>query len=156
MKKTFIIAIFISMAVGCQEKNERLKREGEPDIIFVEPEDDEMNVAIENARKSFKKEFHPALMSNNPNFSNFAIKQRYELPNGSGEHIWIGDILFKNNKYYGIVHNEPFESIGVKFGDSVIVNLDNLSDWMYNDKNVVKGAFTKKVLRKTMTEEEKR
>ncbi len=48
------------------------------------------------------------------------------------------------------------EPINVKFGDKVFVDIDNLSDWMYYDKNIVKGAFTVKVLRKNMTYEEKK
>ncbi|WP_312075303.1 DUF2314 domain-containing protein [Chryseobacterium sp.] len=156
MKKIITIAIFSFITFSCQEKKERIKREGEPDMILVKSEDDEMNSAIDNAKKTFKSEFHTALLSENPDFVNFAIKQRFDLPDNNGEHIWIGNITFKNNKYYGIVHNDPYEQIGVKLGDSVTVNIENLSDWMYYDKNIVKGAYTVKLLRKTMTDEEKK
>lgn len=77
------------------------------------------------------------------------------MPDNNGEHIWIGDITFKNGKYSGVIHNEPYEPIGVKLGDTVDVDIYNLSDWMYHDKNIVKGAYTVKVLRKSLTEEEK-
>ena len=156
MKKLFIVALFSFMIASCQEKRERIKREGEPDITLVNSDDEEMNSAIENARLTFEKEFRTALLSKNTNFSNFFIKQRYALPNNDGEHIWVGDIEFKDGIYSGIINNEPNRSIGVKFGDTVIINVDNLSDWMYYDKNIVKGAYTVKVLRKTMTAEEKK
>jgi len=154
MKKIFIIAIFGFITAGCQEKRERITRGDQDDLVLVETEDDEMNAAIANAKSTFNKDFHTALLSKNPNFSNFAIKQRFELPDGAGEHIWIGEIEFKKGKYLGVIQNEPYENIGVKLGDSVQINIDNLSDWMYYDKNIVKGAYTVKVLRKTMSEEE--
>lgn len=156
MKKIFIIGIFTLVFASCENKKERVQREGEPDVVMVETEDSEMNKAIENARKTFKSDFHPALMSKNADFSNFTIKQKFDTPDGSGEHIWIGDIVFDNGEYHGIVHNEPINPLDIKLGDNVVVNLDNLSDWMYYDKNIVKGAYTVKVLRKTMTEEERK
>lgn len=156
MKKIFIIAVISFITVCCQEKKERIEREGEPPVVLVKSEDDEMNIAIENANKTFGQDFHTALLSKNPNYSNFTIKQRFDLPNNRGEHIWIGDITFKNGKYSGVIQNEPYEQIGVKLGDTVDVNIDNLSDWMYYDKNIVKGAYTVKVLRKSLTDEEKK
>ena len=95
------------------------------------------------------------MISKNPDFSNFAIKQRFDTPEG-GEHIWIGDIVFDNGKYRGTVQNEPVNPLDVKIGDEIVVNVDNLSDWMYYDKNIVKGAYTVKVLRETMSDEEKK
>lgn len=156
MKKIFIIAVLSFITAGCQEKSEKIVRDGEPPVVLVKSEDDEMNSAIENAKKTFNKEFHTALLSKNPNYSNFTIKQKFDLPNDSGEHIWIGDINFKDGKYSGVIQNEPYEQIGVKLGDTVDVNIDNLSDWMYYDKNIVKGAYTVKVLRKSLTDEEKK
>lgn len=68
----------------------------------------------------------------------------------------IPDITFKKDKYCGVIQNEPYEAIGVKVGDTVAVNINNLSEWMYYDKTVIKGAYTVKLLRKTMTDEEKK
>ncbi|MCX8525143.1 DUF2314 domain-containing protein [Chryseobacterium formosus] len=157
MKKIIIVAAISLFAVSCENnKREKVQREGEPDVIFVENQDNEMNEAIENAKKTFKTDFHRALLSKNPNFSNFVVKQRFDTPDGGGEHMWIGDIVFDNGKYRGIVQNEPMQPLDVKLGDEVVVNIKNLSDWMYYDKNIVKGAYTVKVLRKTMTDEEKK
>ena len=157
MKKIFLIGVFSLVISSCENNNrEKVQREGEPDVVLVENQDNEMNSAIENAQKTFKTDFHQALLSENPNFSNFVIKQRFDTPDGGGEHMWIGDIVFDNGKYHGIVQNEPMQPLDVKLGDKVVVNVDNLSDWMYYDKNIVKGAYTVKVLRKTMTAEEKK
>lgn len=150
-----IIGIISLVISSCENKRERIQREGEPEVLLVESEDAGMNAAIENAKKTFKTNFHPALISKNPDFSNFAIKQRFDTPEG-GEHIWIGDIVFDNGKYRGILQNEPVNPLDVKIGDEIVVNVDNLSDWMYYDKNIVKGAYTVKVLRETMSDEEKK
>lgn len=155
MKKTLIIGIISLVISSCENKRERIQREGEPEVLLVESEDAGMNAAIENAKKTFKTNFHPALISKNPDFSNFAIKQRFDTPEG-GEHIWIGDIVLDNGKYRGTVQNEPVNPLDVKIGDEIVVNVDNLSDWMYYDKNIVKGAYTVKVLRETMSDEEKK
>lgn len=157
MKKIFLIGIFSLVISSCENsKRERVQREGESDVIYVENEDNEMNQAIENAQKTFKTDFHSALISKNPDFSNFTIKQRFDTSDGGGEHIWIGDIVFDNGKYRGTVQNEPVNPLNVKIGDEIVVNVDNLSDWMYYDKNIVKGAYTVKVLRETMSDEEKK
>lgn len=156
MKKIVIITVLSFIILSCENKRERVRRDGEPDVVLVKTEDDEMNIAIENAKKTFKTDFHKALLSKNPDFSNFVIKQRFDVANGGGEHIWIGDIVFDKGEYQGIIQNNPMEPINVKLGDKVFVDIDNLSDWMYYDKNIVKGAFTVKVLRKNMTYEEKK
>jgi len=156
MKKLLIIAGLALLTVSCDSKKERVQRgDGEPDVIMVQNEDNEMNGAIANAQKTFTTDFHQALLSKNPNFSNFTVKQRFDTSDGGGEHIWIGNITFDHGKYHGIVHNDPVEPLDIKLGDKVVVNVENLSDWMYYDKNIVKGAYTVKVLRKNMSEEEK-
>lgn len=158
MKKILFVTVLSFTTICCQNKKERdrVQRVGEPDVVLVESKDNEMNTAIEKAKKTFKTDFHNALLSKNPDFSNFTVKQRFDVPDGDGEHIWIGDIVFHDGKYSGIVQNDPVETIDVKLGDEVVVNTDNLSDWMYYDKNIVKGAYTVKVLRKTMTDEERK
>ena len=88
MKKIFITVLFLLIAVSCENKREKVQRDGEPDVVLVETEDNEMNTAIESAKKTFKSDFHQALLSKNPNFSNFTIKQKFDTPSGGGEHIW--------------------------------------------------------------------
>nr|WP_314499827.1 DUF2314 domain-containing protein [uncultured Chryseobacterium sp.] len=154
MRRILMMAGIYLLVVSCENKRERVERDGKQEVVLVESKDGEMNAAIEKARKTFKSDFHQALLSENPNFSNFTVKQRFDTPNGGGEHIWIGDIIFRDGKYHGIIQNDPVEPINVKLGDKAVVNSDNISDWMYYDRNIVKGAFTIKVLRKTLTEEE--
>ena len=55
---------------------------------------------------------------------------------------------------FGFVENDPVTVTQIKLGDSVKVDFDKISDWMYYDKNVVKGAFTVRVMRANMSEAE--
>lgn len=155
MKKVIFICLLAFM-INCQEKREKLKRGGQPDVMYFKNSDEEMNVAVKNAQKTLS-EFQKAIQSKNPSYSNFTLKQEFDTSDGGGEHIWIGDIQLKDGKYYGIVQNEPVDTeISVKLGDSIEVPIDKISDWMYNDKNIVKGAYTIKVVRKYMSPEEKK
>lgn len=155
MRKIIAICILSLFTMSCNDSiKKKLERKGEPDVLYVESANDEMNFAITKAKETFP-EFEKAFQSDNPNFENFTIKQKFETSDGGGEHIWIGDLKFKDGQYFGIVQNEPIDVKEIKLGDSVKVSLTNMSDWMYNDKKIVKGAYTIKVLRKYMTEEEK-
>ena len=137
-----------------RKKDEVIKRENEPDIHLLEGEDNEMNSAIENAQKSLYK-FKKAITSENPNYYNFALKERFNTSDGGGEHIWISEIQYDNEKYYGIVDGKPISTKEVKFGDTIEVKYQDITDWMYFDKNIVKGAFTTKVLRTRMSQQER-
>jgi uncharacterized protein YegJ (DUF2314 family) len=155
MKKVVVICLLAFM-INCQEKRDKLKREGEPDVMYFKNSDEEMGAAVKNAQETLS-EFQKAIQSRNPNYSNFTLKEKFDTSDGGGEHIWIGDIQFKDGKYYGIVQNEPVDTrILVKLGDSIEVPIERISDWKYNDKNIVKGAYTIKVVRKYMSPEEKR
>lgn len=139
--------------IGCQKKYEILKRDGKTKTMKVSNSDNAMNLAITKAQETLP-EFKKALESNNPNYSNFALKQRFDDSDGGGEHIWIGEIEMRNGKYFGFVVNDPVSITQIKLGDSVEVVLDKISDWMYYDKNFVKGAFTVRVMRSNMSEAE--
>ncbi len=54
MKKIVIITVLSFIILSCENKRERVRRDGEPDVVLVKTEDDEMNIAIENAKKTFK------------------------------------------------------------------------------------------------------
>lgn len=154
MKKIITIIFLSALSMSCQDKHKTLEREGEPDVVYFENTDAEMNVAVKDAQKSLP-EFTNALQSNNANYSNFTLKQRFDTSDGNGEHIWIGDIVLRNGKYFGFVQNNPVDVKDLKLGDSVEVINDQISDWMYYDGNKVKGAFTVKVMRKFMSPIEK-
>jgi len=93
---TFLLMLFIIFS--CQKKDEVVKRENEPDVHILEGEDTEMNNAIENAQKSLYQ-FKNAIKSENPNYYNFALKERFNTNEG-GEHIWISEIQYIDDDFW--------------------------------------------------------
>ena len=152
--KFSICILLCSALLSCQKKDKIVKRDNEPDVHLLQREDNEMNTAIENAQKSLYK-FKEAIESHNPDYYNFALKERFNTAGSGGEHIWISRVEYFDNKFYGIVSDEPISTMEVKLGDTIEVNPKNITDWMYFDKKIVKGAYTTKVLRKRMSQQER-
>ncbi len=148
------LLILIGLA-GCNNnQTTKTEREGEPTIYSVTDNDTEMNEAIKTANQTLDQ-FNVALISSNPDLQYFALKTRFKTPNG-GEHIWVSNITFEDNKYYGVVDNLPESTTDVKIGDTIQIVKDNISDWMYVDNQKLLGGFTIRLLRKRMTELERK
>ena len=156
MKLKICTLLFLTSTLICvaQATTTKTVREGEPDVYTINDTDTAMNAAVKEANKSFRN-FEKALQGKNPNHQYFSIKQRFETPDGGGEHIWIQDIQVKNGNYTGVVGNEPVNTNEVSLGETIIIDKNEISDWLYFDKGIVQGAYTIKVLRDQMTDEER-
>jgi uncharacterized protein YegJ (DUF2314 family) len=64
--------------------------------------------------------------------------------------------MIKNNEYFGIVDNMPEFTEDIKTGDTIKINKDNISDWMYVNNKKLYGGFTLILLRKRMSESERK
>jgi len=155
MKRHISTLLILLGLAGCNNnQTTKTEREGEQTIYSVTDNDTEMNEAINTANQTLDK-FNLALMSSNLDFKYFALKTRFKTPNG-GEHIWVSNISLKDNKYYGVVANLPKSTTDVKIGDTIQIVNDNISDWMYIDNQKLCGGFTIRLLRKRMTEPERK
>ena len=154
MKKLTVLSLLI-LVLNCQKKQVHLKRIGEPDVVFFDTSDSDMNNAVDLAKNTFP-EFEKAILSDNLDYSNFTLKQRFATEDGNGEHLWIREIEYENGRYFGIVDNVPVSLKQIQVEDTIEISKKDISDWMYYDKNIVKGAYTVKVLRKQMSAEERR
>ncbi|WP_082960111.1 YegJ family protein [Maribacter hydrothermalis] len=154
MKNTFIYFVsLLFMLSSCKENTSaKTERNGEPDVYNVEDDNAKMNQAMEAAKNSVQ-EFQDALLSDNPNFEFFAIKQKFEAIEGT-EHIWIQDIQLVDTDFMGIVANEPVYAQKVKLGDTISIDRSNISDWMYYDEGKVVGGYTIRVIRDELSPEE--
>ena len=150
---TSTLLIIIGLVACNNKQTTKAEREGEPAIFLVTDNDTEMNVAIKTANQTLEK-FNKALKSSNPNYKYFALKTRFKTQNG-GEHIWVSDITFKDNNYWGVVDNLPESTTDVKIGDTVQILNDNISDWMYIDNQKLCGGYTIRLLRRRMSEPER-
>lgn len=155
MKKILSVIIILIITLSCNNiQKGKVESENEHDIIGVESDDSDMNIAIEKAKRNVGN-FTSALKSNNPNFFNFSIKKPYKTESGN-EHIWISNVVLQGDKYLGIIGNTPQFTSEIKLGDTVLVEKSEISDWMYLDENKLRGGYTIRVLRNKMSETEKK
>jgi uncharacterized protein YegJ (DUF2314 family) len=152
-----LLPFFLSCSNHNSDKNissDKLGLDTVANLYSVTSEDSSMNAAIDKAKKTIG-EFDKALENNNPLYTDFAIKKRYKTPDEGGEHIWIAVLVFENGNYKGLVNNDAEKTTEVKYGDTVIVRKDEITDWMFLDNNVLKGGYTIREIRNQMTKEER-
>ena len=153
--KNILLSLFLScLGIVAFSQEPSANSTDEPAIIQVAEDDKEMNDAIEKAKKTLNK-FRSAISSNNGDLSSFSLKARFETPEGV-EHIWVSGISIKNNEYYGTVSNVPANIPSIKEGDLIKVPKEIISDWMYVDSVKLVGGYTLRLLRKRMTEKERK
>ena len=155
------LLLFLPLFLGCSDNqsnksssSNKLGLDTSANTYSVTAEDSSMNSAIDKAKKTIS-EFDQALKSNNPSYTDFAIKKRYKTSDGGGEHMWIAGIKFINGNYKGFVNNDAEKTTEVKYGDTVIVRKDEITDWMYLDNNVLKGGYTIREVRNQMSKGER-
>lgn len=159
MKKGIVIILIASLMslVGCKNSLPIEKR-GNDSVISVKSEDQEMNLIIDQARKSVNV-FLDEL--NNPNSlgTDFMVKYPFDTDPGSAtslEHIWLGEIEQIDSKYYGIVINDPFYIKSMKYGDKVDFDINKVSDWKYVENGFLVGGKSIIYFYNRMSEEEKK
>lgn len=151
MKFYILIFLFGGLTASCQSQN---NDSSEPPTIKVESDDEQMNKAIKTAIATLPQ-FKTALQSKNQNLKYFALKVRFDLANGGGEHIWVNSLSLKNDKFYGVVNNEPEFTKEVKMGDKIEIDPKRITDWMYADLDKLKGGYTIRALRNKLKGEER-
>ena len=152
MKKTILISIILSSIISCNE-SKKVERTNEPTIYGVESVDVEMNNAIQKAKQTLP-EFYKALETKNSNYEGLGIKMIFKTEDRN-EHIWINGLFKKDNQYFGIVDNQPEYSSEIHLGDTVKIDNDRISDWMYLENSELKGGYTIRLLRQRMSEIER-
>lgn len=131
-----------------------IQRPGQPDIVAVDAENQEMNAAIAKARASLPA-FRAALASPPPDSRAFAVKVSFAFDDGaSHEHIWLIHPELTGNLVRGVVNNEPENVKYVRLGQTVTARAADISDWMYVERGVLKGGETIRVLYSRMSPEE--
>lgn len=152
--KIKLLIIWTVLCLTCCNFGPKPKSENQQSVIDVQSNDLEMNHAIEEAKKTLYK-FKDALRSKNKDFSYFALKSKFKSDNGV-EHIWISDVTIKNEKYIGVIDNIPKSITYLHIGDTIQLSYENISDWMYVDNNTLRGGYTIRLLRKRMSENERK
>jgi len=110
----------------------------------------EMSAAIERARKEV--DTFIAIMKS-AGATNFAVKVPIE-DKGEVEHFWMTNVTYRDGRFTGKINNEPGIVTNVKLGQSVTVEKNKISDWLYMRDGKMHGNYTLHPLLATMSEEE--
>ena len=148
----FILTIFV---LSCNQNQLKIV-DGidKDDKIYETTSDDvEMNIASKKAVDSIAI-FDAAFKSKSKNISFISLKKRFKIEGGS-ENIWISPINKTEKGYLGTVDNDPIYVKDVKYGDTVLVKANEVSDWMYVENNLLHGGYTLRVAIKHMNPKEK-
>jgi len=152
-----LFAFCTGQSVNNIEKNNAGQEKSfENSVYEVAAADKEMVAAIKTAKKTFDQ-FETAIKSENPDYKNFAIKKAFRSNEGD-EFIWISPVLFskEKNKYVGIVNSPPLHTKEVKQDEVVEIGKNEISDWMYFDRDILQGGYTIRLLRNRMSPEDRK
>jgi uncharacterized protein YegJ (DUF2314 family) len=132
---TFVLLAAINTQAGAQN------------ITHVTSQNAAVNAAIAKA-KSTLPVFFVRNAKPQPGDSGFAVKIRYDTGkgDGSGEHIWAGDVVHNGDKVTATIANEPQQIANLTKGQRVTVPVSQLTDWMYIRDDKYHGAYTVRAL----------
>lgn len=153
IRPILFVAISSAALMACQSPSVKDKIEND-DVIGFRSDDEAMNAAIAKAKNSLDI-FVQAFQKPQEGYESFALKLAYHTPDQSLEHIWIGNLIYLNNQFTGVVHNSPVSTKEVALGDTVLIDKQKISDWMYLDKGVLRGGYTIRAMRDQLSESEK-
>jgi uncharacterized protein YegJ (DUF2314 family) len=89
---------------------------------------------------------------------NFRIKYPLTADPGSGfgrEQVWLADIRFKDRRYSGILASTPYYASGFARGDSILIDTEEITDWMFTQRGKITGGFSIKYLLEQIPEHER-
>jgi uncharacterized protein YegJ (DUF2314 family) len=119
------------------------------DPVFYASQTDEALREIGRRARETLPVFIRKLQSPGKDERDFRIKYPFAADPGSGisyEHLWLGDISFKDGLYYGTILNQPYHVTGLKAGDLTAFSMDTISDWMYTRGDAIVGGLSAKYL----------
>ena len=125
-----------------------------PDIFRIEDRDEQMHRAVLKARRNVGV-FIAALQNPATGQHDFEVKKPF-VKDGEVEHIWLSHVEFSGNRFHGLVDNHPKKIRGLKFGDRVSVNPDEISDWAFVDNGKLAGGYTIRVLSENLSAERRK
>lgn len=145
--RAFLISAALLLVVSCGGSD------AEDNVVAVHADDTAMKAAIEKARATVGT-FQEALRSPSASRSAFSLKARFE-EGDVVEHMWLDDVSFDGKAFSGAVNNDPEELRNVSFGQKVTVPPGEISDWMFVENGKLVGGFTIRVMRDSLSTEER-
>ncbi|MCL2193218.1 MAG: DUF2314 domain-containing protein [Treponema sp.] len=112
--------------------------------VHVHEFDDEILRIAENARNTINI-FFRHLNRPGAGESNFSVKYAFQVnadTDISTEQVWLGNIIFSDGRYYGVITSTPVYLTGIRRGDRVSFSADSISDWMFTRNGRIVGGHS--------------
>jgi uncharacterized protein YegJ (DUF2314 family) len=155
---TILCGVLIAGAAGQARADHAVAREdiqpgAEPQVFDVTQHDTAMKRAVHQARRTVGV-FIQALSHPAAGQSDFEVKKPF-VQGDVVEHLWLADVTFSGCRFHGYVDNVPRKIKGLKMGDRVSVNANEISDWAFVEKGRLVGGYTIRVLYSELSPEGK-
>jgi uncharacterized protein YegJ (DUF2314 family) len=131
-----------------------IERPGEPIAREFEASDPEMAAAIAAARASVGSLIE-RLRSLRAEGADVSVKVPLQIKDRV-EHLWLHDLDFRDGAFHGNIANLPVGDGGWSLGDAVAAKPEEISDWMVVRDGTLYGGFTIVVVRRRLSEEQRR
>ena len=147
---------------SCQKSADFFIREPSR-IMLIDQADGELAQIAEDARDTLPG-FFWHLARARAGEKQFYIKYPFPADDETGvsatggvvtEQIWLTGIHFKNNRYYGQLTSVPMHLSGMKPGDTVIFEADDITDWMFVRSGRIIGGLSVKYLLEKIPEDQR-
>lgn len=128
----------------------------EAPLVEVDPissDDEELNAAMEHARETFP-DFMSTSQETDTEGTAYLAKVRM-LEGELAEDLWLSGVKEEEQGFSGIVNEAPMKLQKVMALEEVRFTANQVVDWQYFADGKIVGAFTTRVERSRMTEEEK-
>ena len=118
----------------------RPKNASEPEYYEIPKNHTAMHRAVLEARKTVG-EFITVLKHPRSGQQDFEVKEPF-FESHEVEHIWLSDVRLVDRRFQGRVDNKPQKIHGLKLGQVVSVDPNQISDWLYVDNGNLVGGYT--------------
>jgi uncharacterized protein YegJ (DUF2314 family) len=158
MKFTILLTLVcVSLAAAAEEASTQspardVKTPGPPSYEDVKDNDKAMDRAVAKARESLGF-FLAALKAKKADSTDFEVKRCF-VDGDKVEHIWLRAVTWDGKVFRGKVDNQPLEVTNVRLGQEVMLNPEDLTDWMFVKEGKLMGGFTTRVLYSRLSPEE--
>lgn len=146
---SLLAGTFLAVASSPARADHALAREdiqqgSEPLVFDVQQHNAAMKKAVHQARRTVGV-FIQALQSPTAGQHDFEVKKPFRQGDAV-EHIWLSNVTFSGNRFHGYVDNRPRKITGLKMGDRVSVDPNEISDWAYVENGRLVGGYTIRLL----------
>ena len=122
----------------------RKKTEG-GNVVQLGADDPGLVAATAEAKRRWP-EFVAAFSEGRPG-RKCAVKYAAPIKGGGAEQIWIMVTALGSGTVSGTLANNPVADIGLKPGDTVTIQTDDVKDWLFTDGQSMTGGFSIATLR---------